>query len=61
MKNVCYEVKAYPKVGYKIKEFKIQTPDYQEERVISIILEVHPEWHKLELKRVEGLFVEWEK
>jgi len=62
VKSVCYRVKAYPKAGYEVSEFTIQTPDYPEEKIKAILLEVHPEYIKLELEKLEGLIMtEWSK
>ena len=37
----------------QIKEFVIQTPDYEEEKIKSILQGVHSEYESIELERIE--------
>jgi hypothetical protein len=35
------------------KEFIIQCPDYEEERIINILSEVHPEYETVTIEQIE--------
>ena len=50
---VFYRVSASIKMTSQIKEFIIQTPDYEEEKIKSILYNVHPEYEAIVLERIE--------
>ena len=50
---VFYRCIATIKTTFQIKEFIIQTPDYEEQKIKDMLLEVHPEYEDVKINRIE--------
>lgn len=51
--TVFYQVSVTIKMTSQTKEFIIQCPDYEEERIINILSEVHPEYETVAIEQIE--------
>ena len=50
---VFYRCTATIKTTFQIKEFIIQTPDYEEQKIKDILLEVHPEYEDIKIRKIQ--------
>ena len=50
---VFYRCTAAKKTTSQTEEFIIQTPDYKEEQIKKILMEVHPEYDSIELEKCD--------